>query len=96
MSYVAIPAHFDGLQIRLDKPVNMEPGTKLIITILPKPPENYKNHASLMESDWTQLAMAGLENAYGENEPEYSLDLIVEANSVIEYYGVQTFRFDGW
>ncbi len=90
MSYVAIPAHFDGLQIRLDKPVNMEPGTKLIITILPKPDENYenyenhKNHKNLMESDWTQLAMAGLENAYGENEPEYSLDLIIEANSDYE------------
>jgi hypothetical protein len=60
MSHVAIPAHFDGLQIRLDKAVNIEPG------------------------DWTQLAMAGLENAYGENEPEYSLDLIIEANSDYE------------
>jgi len=84
MSYVAIPAHFDGLQIRLDKPVNIEPGTKLIITILPKPYENHENHENLMEGDWTQLAMAGLENAYGENEPEYSLDLIIEANSDYE------------
>jgi len=30
--------------------------------------------------DWTPLAMAGLESAYGENEPEYSLDLIIEPN----------------
>ena len=36
------------------------------ITILPKPPENHENHENhenLMEGDWTQLAMAGLENA---------------------------------
>jgi len=87
MGYVAIPAHFDGLQIRLDQPVNIEQGTKLIITILPKPQENHKNHENhenLIEGDFTQLTMAGLENAYGENEPEYSLDLIIEANSDYE------------
>ena len=84
MSYLAIPAHFDGLQIRLDEPVNIKPGAKLIITILPKPQESYETHGNHTEDDWTQLAMAGLENAYGENEPEYSLDLIIEANSDYE------------
>ncbi len=84
MSYLAIPAHFDGLQIRLDEPVNIKPGAKLIITILPKPQESYETHRNHTEDDWTRLAMAGLENAYGENEPEYSLDLIIEANSDYE------------
>jgi len=70
----AILAHFDGKQIRLDEPLNIEPGTKLIITILPKQLEINEL------DDWTPLAMVGLENAYGENEPEYSLDLIKQAN----------------
>ena len=46
---------------------------KLIITVLPK---------SLGEEreDWAQLGLESLERAYGDDEPEYSLDLIKEAN----------------
>jgi hypothetical protein len=30
--------------------------------------------------DWLCLSQTGLENAYGEDEPEYSLEQITEAN----------------
>jgi predicted RNase H-like HicB family nuclease len=37
------------------------------------------------QPEWTSLAMQGLENSYGENEPDYSLDAIREKNP--EYEG---------
>jgi hypothetical protein len=72
MNLVTVPAHFDGKQIQLYNQVNIEPGSKLIITILPIAKNiEAKNEKS---DDWMSLAMEGLERAYGENEPEYSLN----------------------
>ena len=34
MSNVSIPAHFDGERILLDEPIELEPNTKLIVTVL--------------------------------------------------------------
>ena len=36
MNAISIPAHFDGERILLDKPVELELNTKLIVTVLPK------------------------------------------------------------
>lgn len=33
------------------------------------------------QEDWLYLSTMSLENAYGEDEPEYSLELITGANS---------------
>ncbi len=43
MDSVSIPAHFDGQQILLDEPCELEPNTRLIVTVLP-------NHDSERES----------------------------------------------
>ena len=32
------------------------------------------------QAEWTSLAMRALENAYGDKEPDYSLDAILERN----------------
>jgi hypothetical protein len=88
MNLVAIPAHFDGKQIRLDNRVNIEPGAKLIITVLP-----IVKNIELKNDDWTQVAMAGLESAYGDNEPEYSLDLIIEPNSDYDRMFIHSTKF---
>jgi hypothetical protein len=72
MSNISIPAHFDGERILLDEPVELEPNTKLIVTVLAT---NDDEHES-----WLRLSNQGLENAYGTNEAEYSLDSIREAN----------------
>ncbi len=77
MDTISIPAHFDGERILLDEPVELEPNTRLIVTILP-------NHDDERES-WLRLSGKGLEDAYSEDEEEYSLDLIKEANP--EYEG---------
>lgn len=77
MDTISIPAHFDGERILLDEPVELEPNTRLIVTVLPK-------HDAERES-WLRLSKKRLEDAYGEDEEEYSLDIIKEANP--EYEG---------
>lgn len=78
MEPVALRAHFDGKQILLDEPFELEPNARLIITVLRK---------SLGEGreGWAGLALESLGRAYGDDEPEYSLDSIKEANP--EYEG---------
>jgi len=71
-------AHFDGNQILLDEPFELEPNTELLVTILPKASEEDGE-------GWTRLSLEGLARAYNDNEPEYALDLIREANP--EYEG---------
>lgn len=70
-----IPAHFDGQHILLDEPVELEPNTKLLVTVLPKDVE---------ADDWRRLSADRLEGAYNNGEEEYSLDLIKEPNPEYE------------
>ena len=62
-----IPAHFDGEHILLDEPVELEPNTKLLVTVLPK---------DIERNEWLDLSRKGLQAAYDNGEPEYSIDLI--------------------
>ena len=71
-------AHFDGNQILLDEPFELEPNTELLITVLPKASDEERE-------DWARLSLASLARAYSDDEPEYLLDLIKEANP--EYEG---------
>ena len=52
----------------------MEPNAKLIVTILPKQVLDNEREDCLL------LSGQRLEDAYGEDEPEYSLDLLKEVN----------------
>jgi len=72
MDTISIPAHFDGQQILLDEPCELEPNTKLLVTVL-------ANHDSERES-WLRLSADNLRQAYDDNEEEYSLDLIKDPN----------------
>ncbi len=72
MKAISIPAHFDGEHILLDRPVELELNTKLIVTILPK--------QDAEREPWLQLSGKMLEGAYSDIEEEYSLDSIREAN----------------
>ena len=67
-----IPAHFDGQQILLDEAVELEPNTKLLVTVLPKDAD---------VDVWRALSAKRLAEAYGEEEEEYSLDLIKKPNT---------------
>jgi hypothetical protein len=72
MKILTLRAHFDGEHIRLDEPFKLERDTPLAVTVLPKEDER--------DSGWFALSTAGLERAYGDAEPEYPLDLIIEPN----------------
>ncbi len=78
METKTLRAHFDGSQIMLDEPFELEPNVELIITVLPKTSDEERE-------DWVRLSLESLALAYGDDEPEYSLDLIKEANP--EYEG---------
>ena len=74
MPMISVPAHFDGKRICMDEPFELEPNAKLIVTIL-------SGQKSMNEHEaWLQLSGQRLEDAYGENEPEYSSDLLKEVN----------------
>lgn len=78
METVTLRAHFDGEQIRLDEPFELEPNTELIVTVVPRASDEDREA-------WTRLALKSLARAYGDEEPEYSRDQIKEANA--EYAG---------
>lgn len=72
MNTITLPAHFDGKKICLDEPFDLKPNTKLIVTILPMLEQDDERDA------WLHLSSKRLINAYAEDEPEYSSDLIKE------------------
>lgn len=76
MDAKTLRAHFDGSQIVLDEPFELEPNAELLVTVLPK--EQSEEDAE--HEAWVKLSLKRLQDAYGEDEPEYSLDMIKEPN----------------
>jgi len=74
MPTTALLAHYDGHHICLDEPFDLAPNTRLIVTVLPQDGLDEARDA------WLRLSAQGLATAYGENEPEYTADLIKEEN----------------
>lgn len=74
---VTLRAHFDGEHIQLDEPFRLERDTPLAVTVLSNKDEPV--------ASWYALSATGLEAAYGDNEPEYTPDLVIEPNP--EYEG---------
>ena len=72
METITLQAHFVGKQILLDKPIELQPGTRLLVTII-SPSETERE-------EWLNYSMQLLGKAYGDDEPEYSLGLIKEHN----------------
>jgi hypothetical protein len=72
MPTITLKAHFDGKQILLDEPFVLKPNTALLVTIV----ESSEGE----RDDWINLSSAGLSYAYGQEEPDYSLNLIKEPN----------------
>lgn len=75
MHAVTLPAHFDGKQILLDEPFDLEPDARLIVTVLSNRKRTDDEHES-----WLRLSQQGLQSAYSENEIEYTLDMIKRPN----------------
>ncbi|MEN4042130.1 MAG: hypothetical protein ROW39_07295 [Anaerolineaceae bacterium] len=59
----------DSRYLKLKKPIKIAPGSTVMITI--------ETAVGVAESqEWYLLSSQGLEEAYSENEPDYSLDRI--------------------
>ena len=72
METITLQAHFDGKQILLDEPIELQPGTKLLITVIsPSEADN---------DEWMNYSMQLLGETYSNDEPEYPLGLIKEHN----------------
>jgi len=69
----SIRAHFDGKQILLDEPIELQPNTKLLVTVISD--EDYDREL------WLAQSKKRLQAAYDNNEEEYSSDLIKEPNT---------------
>jgi hypothetical protein len=66
MPAISLKAHYDGTSIQLDEPYVLPPDAQLLVTVLPSEGE---------DSDlfgWRQLSAESLARAYGEHEPEYT------------------------
>jgi hypothetical protein len=73
-SIVTLPAHYDGSRIVLDAPYELKSNDKLLVTLLqPGTGEEEKK-------EWTESSLSHLNDAYGKNEPEYSISLVKEPN----------------
>ncbi len=72
METVTLRAHFNGTQVVLDEPFTFEPDTKLLVTVLPD--------EDTERDEWFKFAAANLNAAYGEDEPEYTMEDLVEIN----------------
>ena len=79
MPIISLSAHFDGKRICLDEPFDLEPDTKLIVTILSKQESDDEHDA------WLILSGQSLESAYGENEPEYS-SVLLKSNYLMDNF----------
>lgn len=78
MPSITLRAHFNGEQVVLDEPFELEPNVKLLITVLPLEENNERD-------DWITLSAKRLETACGDDEPEYTISNVKKANP--EYDG---------
>ncbi|MFT5369591.1 MAG: hypothetical protein ACI8V2_004569 [Candidatus Latescibacterota bacterium] len=69
-----IPAHFDGQQIHLDEPYPLKQNDKLLVVVLQDVSDDEER------DDWAHISLGALKNAYGDDEPEYSLNTLKESN----------------
>lgn len=74
MEAISLNAHFDGERIVLDEPLDLAPDTKLIVTVVPT------EDSDQARDDWLRLSTEGLARAYGDDEPEHTIDTIKEPN----------------
>ena len=78
MDTISIRAHFDGQEIRLDEPYQLEPDSELIVTVLPKRVRENERDS------WLRISEARLGEAYGADEPDYSVEMVREPNPTCE------------
>ena len=67
MPTVTLRAHYDGERIQLDEPFDLPPDVPLLVTLLVPEGDNDREA-------WIDTGRRALARAYGDDEPEYTLD----------------------
>ncbi len=73
MPSITLRAHFNGSQVVLDEPVSLKPNTKLLVTVL-------SNGTDSEADEWNEFSAQHFNSAFDEDEPEYTLDDLIEVN----------------
>lgn len=73
MESLTLKAHFNGTQVVFDEPFSFEPDTKLLVTVLPDGDDAEREA-------WLRFSASHLNSAYSDDEPEYTLDDLIEIN----------------
>lgn len=76
MKTVSVTAHFDGKHIQLDEPLDLEPDTKLMVTVL--------SGQESERQEWLQFSLQGLARAYSDDDESYDLSDIKVHNPVYD------------
>ncbi len=76
METITLRAHFDGKQILLNDPYELQPNTNLLVLVITPPDAE--------QTAWLTLSAQGLNAAYGADEPDYPATLIKEPNPAYE------------
>jgi len=67
MPSITLKSHYDGRSILLDESYELPPKAQALVTVVAPTP-------GVDRKQWASLGGEGIARAYGENEPEYSLD----------------------
>ncbi len=73
MNTVTLRAHFDGKQICLDEPYELQPDARLIVTVVSGDSMGDERQA------WLAASQAGFARAFGDDEPDYSNAVLRDA-----------------
>lgn len=69
MPLIALKAHFDGEQIRLDEAFDLPAGADLIVTVAVDDARDDE-----FRREWSALGKRSLSRAYSDDEPDYRLE----------------------
>ena len=73
MESLTLKAHFNGTQVVFDEPVTLEPNMKLLVIVLP-------NGTDPETAEWFDLSAEHFNSAFGDDEPEYDFEDLIEVN----------------
>ncbi len=77
MPSVTLKAHFNGTHVILDESYSLEPNTRLLVTVL-------TDDENAERDEWLKFSAERLDQAYGDDEPEYTFTDLIEENSSYE------------
>jgi hypothetical protein len=80
MKTVTLSATFDGQQIRLEEDYPLPRNARLLVTVLPPAAEGEDDFCQ----SWNRIAAQSLGGAYGDDEPDYTMDMLKQANPQYE------------